>query len=354
MTRCVFVRNRIINLIALVLMMCALSACGSEEAESYTDQGMDALEALDYGTAAALFDTALSSGEEARLAYRGKGMALLGLSRYSEAEQMFLKALGESNGRVNKIDYDISYYLAVAQAKSGRYDEAYDTYSAIIGMNEGDEDAYYLRGKISLCRGDKGAALEDFDKSIVLAPTNYDNYIRICKDLTNSGYESEGNAYIQRAMNTDYKKTDYQMGVFHYYAGEYEEAKAYFEKNKGKKDTKDLILYLGRTYEALGDNNYAASLYSEYLASHPDETELYMQLGQNKMNQQDYEGALSAFESGIVTNNVEYAQTLKFNRIVAYEYLLDFKKAAVLMKEYLDEYPDDEEAEREYRFLKTR
>ena len=346
-------KYKITGLIITVVMICMLTGC-EEKAKSYIEQGMDALEQYDYGTAAGLFDSALSNDENPQQAYRGKGMALLGLARYSEAEQMFLNALSKSNGTVGEMEYDISYYLAVAQAKAGKYDEAFDTYSAIIAMNEKAQDAYYLRGKISLSRGDKGAALDDFDMSIILAPTDYDGYIRICKDLTGSGYESEGKAYIQRAMNTDYKKSDYQMGVFHYYMGEYEDARSCFEKSHETKTTKDLIVHMGKTYEALGDYNYAVSLYNEYLASHSDEAELYLQLGRNKMTQGDYEGAVSAFEAGTATNNVEYIQSLKFNRIVAYEYMLDFKMAAKLMEEYVREYPEDEDAEREYRFLQTR
>ena len=47
-------------------------------------------------------------------------------------------------------------------------------------------------------------------------------------------------------------------------------------------------------------------------------------------------------------------QTLKFNQIVAYEYLGDFDQASVLMKNYLQIYPDDQDAIREYEFLKSR
>lgn len=346
-------RYKITGLIITVVMICLLTGC-KEKNKSYIDQGMDALSEYDFGTAAGLFDAALSGGEDEQQAYRGKGMALLGLARYTEAERMFLEALSKSNGTVGEMEYDISYYLAVAQAKAGKYDEAYETYSAIIAMNEKAQDAYYLRGKISLSRGDKAAALDDFDTSIILAPTDYDGYIRICKDLTGSGYETDGKSYIQRAMNTDYKKSDYQMGVFHYYMGEYEEARSCFEKSHETKTTKELIVHMGKTYEALGDYNYAVSLYNEYLSSHNDEAELYLQLGRNKLIQKDYEGAISAFEAGIATNNLEYMQSLKFNRIVAYEYMLDFKKAAELMDEYTREYPDDEDAEREYLFLKTR
>lgn len=342
----------------LILLACLLlCSCGAEAEKSQIDQGMDALEALDFAAAANCFDAALANGEDAQLAYRGRGMAMLGLNRYPEAREAFEKALSQSNGRIHKIEYDISYYLAVAEVKNGDLQDAYDTYTAILALNEGDADAYYLRGKVSLSMGDLGNALQDYDQSIILAPTDYDGYIRICKDLTNAGYESEGKAYIQRAMNTDYRKSEYQMGVFNYYVGEYEEARTRFENSRGKggkKDTKDLILYMGKTYEALGDLNYATALYTEYLASHPEETELFVQLGLTKMQLEDYEGALAAFEAGIAIGDVEYLQSLKFNEAVTYEYLLDFKKAAVLMKEYLDEYPNDEVAKREYEFLKTR
>lgn len=47
-------------------------------------------------------------------------------------------------------------------------------------------------------------------------------------------------------------------------------------------------------------------------------------------------------------------QTLKMNEIIAYEHLNEYKKAAVLLENYLKTYPDDEEAQREYIFLKSR
>ena len=47
-------------------------------------------------------------------------------------------------------------------------------------------------------------------------------------------------------------------------------------------------------------------------------------------------------------------QSLRFNRIVAYEYLGQFDQAKLAMEQYLALYPDDENAQREYTFLKTR
>ena len=43
-----------------------------------------------------------------------------------------------------------------------------------------------------------------------------------------------------------------------------------------------------------------------------------------------------------------------FNQIVAYEYKSEFGQAKAAMNAYLQSYPDDEVALREYEFLKTR
>ena len=50
----------------------------------------------------------------------------------------------------------------------------------------------------------------------------------------------------------------------------------------------------------------------------------------------------------------DYLQELKFNRIVASEYTGDFSQARTMMEEYLQIYPDDARAKKEYEFLKTR
>ena len=100
-------------------------------------------------------------------------------------------------------------------------------------------------------------------------------------------------------------------------------------------------LYLGRTYEALGDYNYASSIYNDYTLNDQSQPEIYNQLGLCRMQMGEYEGN-------------DMMQTLKFNEIVAYEYMKDYKTAAALMGDYLKSYPDDETAQREYQFLKTR
>ena len=46
--------------------------------------------------------------------------------------------------------------------------------------------------------------------------------------------------------------------------------------------------------------------------------------------------------------------TIRKNTIICYENLGDFEKAKSLMEAYVADYPDDEEAKKDYTFLKTR
>ena len=47
-------------------------------------------------------------------------------------------------------------------------------------------------------------------------------------------------------------------------------------------------------------------------------------------------------------------QTLLFNEMVANEHVGNFKQAYLLLEQYLQKYPEDETALREFEFLKTR
>ena len=81
---------------------------------------------------------------------------------------------------------------------------------------------------------------------------------------------------------------------------------------------------------------------------------MYNQLGLCEMAKGEYQKALEAFQAGMQLENSGMIQSLAFNEIVAYEHLGEFEKAYVLMGSYLNSYPDDEQARREYDFLSTR
>ena len=126
-----------------------------------------------------------------------------------------------------------------------------------------------------------------------------------------------------------------------------------WEMDLDKDAYQDARLYLGMSYEALGDYNYAVSVYKSAIQDSTDPG-LYNHLGVCQMKIGAYKEALATFQEGLKCEGSSFRQALRFNEVIAYEYLADFKKAKELMSVYLRDYPNDTEAQREYDFLKTR
>lgn len=331
-----------------------LSACGAGETANDTSQGMAAVEALDYETALAHFQAAEENGEDLRLLYRGMGLAYMGMTDYENAILYLEAALRLSDGNVEDMDFDMNYYLATAYYKNGQLAEASGVYDAILALRPREKDAFYLRGCVKLSQNDFEGAQADFDAAISLDRQNYDQLIRIYMALEEYGYKEAGQGYLQTAMSENEKSiSDYDMGRICFYLEDYENARNYLTKLKTETDY-GAALYLGRTYEALGDYNYASSIYAGYTENDQSKAEIYNQLGLCRMQMGEYELALSAFQAAMNIEDNGMMQTLKFNEIVTYEYMGEYKTAAALMNSYLKAYPDDTKAEREYEFLQTR
>ena len=301
------------------LCMTSASACGSPKQENI-DQGMQLIQQLQYEESLNFFDAALLDKENAQMSYRGQGLAYMGLTQYEKAVECLEKALTYSDAKLGEIDFDINYYLATA---------------------------YYKQG-------DQEAAQADFDRAVEIDPEDYDMRINIFCSCSENGLQELGEGYLQAVLDSkDKKLTDYNRGRMNYYLGDYNNARNSLEKAKDSNGGVDVVRLLGQTYEKLGDNNYAASVYSNFLSTTPD-AQIYNQLGLCNLKTGDYEAALNAFQSGLAIEGNQLMQVLSFNEIVAYEYLGDFKQATVLMQKYLSTYPDDEKALREYEFLQTR
>lgn len=338
--------------LAALTLLC--SGCSAQSKNENLSAGMAAIAALEYDNALASFEAARAAGEDERLICRGEGLAYMGKTMYLEAAQALENALSYSNGRVVNLDYDVNYYLATAYYKQGELQKAIDVYSAIVALKPEEADAWYLRGVIYTQQGKLDQAKEDFDKTIQLNSTNYDRLIDIYGVLAEGEYKETGQEYLQTAMDTGTKNmTNFEKGRICYYLEDYENARTYLEKARDDSGY-EAVLFLGRTYETLGDNNYAISVYNNFLESDGPNAQVLNQLGLCKMQTGDYEAALNAFQSAMSIEDNGMMQILKMNEIIAYEQLGQYKKASVLMDSYLQTYPDDEVAQREYIFLKTR
>ena len=331
-----------------------LSGCDSRAKESDLEAAYTQIEACEYEGALAALDIAEESGEDMAYILRARGVANMGLTNYEEAVEQFIAALGYSDWRIDDFDIDVNYYLADTYERMGKDSEAIDTYSAILGIREKDMLAHYRRGRVRLRQNDHDGALEDFERALKLEPDNYDLRIEIAGRLTESGYEDEGRSYLEQFLAEKEKKlSDFDKGRIYFYMEDYATAKTYFEEARDD-DDQSTILFLGKTYEMLGDYNYATSTYQNYLSKHPEAALIHNQLGLSRLESGDYAGAKEAFQTARNLNNTGIDQTLSFNEIVACEYTGDFNQAKVLMEAYIKKYPDDETAKREALFLSTR
>lgn len=336
-----------------ILLSVSLSGCGAGGNENIS-AGMEQVAALEYDNALATFQAAREAEEDERLILRGEGLAYMGKTMYAEAAQSLEAALAGSDGRICPMDYDINYYLATAYYKLGEKDKAIRVYNAITALEEGERDAYYLRGVIYTEQGNLEAARADFDKTISLKSSDYDRLISIYGVLEDNGFREIGQEYLQAAMDAGTKgMTNYEKGRICYFLEDYENARTYLEKARDESGY-EAVLFLGKTHEILGDSNYAISVYNTYLDNHDPSPQVLNQLGLCKMNLEDYQGALTAFQAAMNIENNGMMQTLKMNEIIAYEYLGEYRQAEVLMGSYLKNYPDDQIAQREHIFLKTR
>lgn len=337
-----------------VLTALLLAGCASGGTENL-DKGMEAIELLKYDEAQTYFDAALAASEDSRLVLRGKGIAYMGSMEYERALDCFEEALQYGGYTPQDVDFDINYYMAVCHYKLGEPEKAIERYGAILALKPKSVDAYFQRGVVYLEQGKVEQATADFEAAIALDAKNYGLYIDVFSVMNEQGYTEAGKKYLNVAMEKGEKNMEaYDKGRLYFYLEDYTNARNFLEQARSDGNrSEEVILLLGRSYEALGDSNYALKLYDDYVAIAPNGA-IYNQMGLCYYASGDYENAISAFEKGLSVQENNCKQQLMFNQIVAYESASQFEVAKTLMVNYMKLYPDDEQAMRENEFLKSR
>lgn len=293
--------------------------------------------------------------KENELAYRQLGINKMAEGDYEEAVKMFQKALDQSMAVIGELELDICYYKAVAQYKAGDTDGAMQTYTALIDYDKENADALYLRGILYLERGDGDSAMTDFENALKADKKNGTMYNKIGERLKQSGLTEEAEKIWTRglALKGETAAEYREKGYAYVLLGQYDSAKTYLDKANELGDT-EALFYLGKLYEAQENTEKAGEMYEAYIETHSDDTETLNALGCAKMETGDYEKALVFFQAALKNENPANKRELLRNEIAALEYTLDFAQAREKMESYLADYPDDEEAAREYEFLKSR
>lgn len=289
------------------------------------------------------------------LAYRQLGITKMEEGDYEEAVKMFQKALDQSLAVIDDLEIDICYYKAASQYKAGDADGALETYTALIDYDGKNADALYLRGTLYLELNQSEKAMADYEKALKEDKNHIALYNKIAERLIAAEMAEEAGTILNRGLkvSTD-KAADYrEKGYTYYLLEQYDSARTYLDKAINMGDT-EAVFYLAKMLEAQGDTKQADQLYESYVSRHSEDTETLNSLGCSKMEEGNYAQALTFFQTALKNENPANEQELRRNEIAALEYLLDFDQARDKMKAYLKDYPEDEEAAREYEFLKSR
>lgn len=337
---------------AVAVTILGLTACGGPSNEEIFSEVYTALNSRSYSQAVEALSQIEITRSNRQEYYRLQGIACIGMGQYAEAVTALETALSYNNGFLNETDYDINKYLAAAYLHTGQYEDAEHVYASMEALKTKDADVYYEHGVTLMYLDRYEEAKEAFDSAVTLNPDDYDQIIDIFEVLSQFGYREPGMEYVQAVMDEEASMDAYDRGRILYHTGQYNLAVSALEQ-ADKKANPDVLLYLGMSYEALGDYNYAVNVYKEALLT-AESTALYNQLGLCQMKRAAYSDALEAFEAGLKLEDNTYRQDLRYNEIIANEFIADFAKAKTLMEAYLKDYPSDTTAQREYEFLKTR
>lgn len=318
-----------------------------------TLEAVSALEAGEYEQAQLLFAEAARDGEEQMLAYRGLGLAYMGLAQYEDAGKAFEAALESADSKMKENVLDIELYLATAQYRSGDYEETVATCDRILEEHE-DADAYFLRGASWLYEDMPEEAEADFDAATALRSQDYDLYLDIYECYRKRNLSGLGSQYLQSALAIQGEDMEhyYNRGRIYYYLEDYEQAQLLLMEPAGAKYEPAMYL-LGRVYLALEDYVHAQAAYRQIQEEFGTSTAVCNGLALCAIASGDYDLALSHIAEGLALDSGD-RQELYFNEIVAYEKKQDFVAAKAKAQEYVRRYPADEAGAREWTFLATR
>ena len=343
--------RKIAGLLALTLCL-AMCGCTREDSGAY-DRGMDALQRGDYSTAIDEFQQAADRDGRAAEAYRGEGIAYLRQQDYGHAVTLFSLSLDEMKHSNQEFRRDVLLYQAEAYEKNGQSSEAENIYSGLI-KDGGDALACVLRGSGKLKAGDTEGAEEDFERALK-QENSYDTYLEIYQAYTAVSREADGADYLERALELTPETGAELAGQaqVYEYLGDYEKAREGLDRAAEEGDSRSLLM-LGSLYLETGETGSARDVYRNYLETEEEPAVAYNGLALCDIQDKDYDSALENIRRGIDCGDMEAMRDLLYNEIVVYEYQMNFETAKTKMKDFLEQYPGDEQAVRENQFLQSR
>jgi tetratricopeptide (TPR) repeat protein len=330
-------------------------------ADYYIDYGMALIALKQYDEAIAEFDLAYQDNnfgviinKKNKRSLRGRGIAYYCKKEYEEAIKQFELAL--QLDVCSDLNTDILYYKASALMAMGNCEEAVQVYTDILSEDTGDITALMNRAYCYRILGNYENAVADYDKAIELKPEGYDYYFGKYFTLLENNDKAGAKEVLKQveAIGDKSEKGRFNQAKLHFFQGDYDTALSEFMNDYLDKYSESYY-YIGEIYRSKKDYKTAVYYYESYLDKGEAVTaDVYNQLGACQIKLGKYKSAIKYIEEGIKMNHAGYMRVLLKNEIVAYEGLSQYDVALEKLEKYLASYPEDEEAQREEVFLKSR
>jgi tetratricopeptide (TPR) repeat protein len=388
------IKRKLTGLVTATVIAVAVCGCGGKSASQYNKEGMEFYNSQDYDQAEDYLAKAISMDEDNvtylqnyamiliqqgktdeaiekfeatvsdkksskakknnKYAYRGIGMAYIQTHEYDKAIESFDKALDIDV--CEEWDTDITYYKANATLLNGDKDTALSLYSDIIDADSENYLAYESRAGIYRDLGNYINAIADYYSALDYCEGDFELYIGLAACLIENGETSAADDQLFNATLLDVETDEdkYYLGVVHYYQGNYESAKPEMEYALAN-GIEDAYFYLAEM--CLMDEEYDEAM--EYFDKYTQTTVVTSPTVCNDLavcyiNGGDYETAYEWVTTGLQFSTSSVLKQLKRNEIACLEGLGDLSTAFEKLTDYVEAYPDDEGAAKEYEFLKDR
>lgn len=286
---------------------------------------------------------------------RDEGISFMDMEEYEDAIASFENAYALCDDKMPKTRADILLYEAACQFRMEDYESVKNTCTKVLELLE-NADAYYMRGASFLKLGDMDAARADFDAASLMTPEDYGLFLNIYMQYEAQDLSAVGDEYLQKALQMDGTEMEdyYQKGNIYFYLGDYVRAQELLARPADAKHKKAMML-MGNVYLKLNDPSHARNIFQQYLEEYGDDAQAYNGIVLCELADGSYDAAISAAATGLALEcDDSVKRDLMYNRIVAYEKKYDFETAAELAKQFLEQFPKDAEAQKEYDFLITR
>lgn len=333
-----------------------------DRAEYYIDYGMCLIQLGNYTEAIEQFDKAILEKDNSivrqnnKAALRGKGIAYYLNGKYKKAVNCFEKALDNPS----KIEYniDIMSYKGSAKEKLGEYEEALSIYNDILSKDKDNTAILQSRANIQYLLQNYEESLKDYDTLLEKNKKDISLYLGKYQVLMAQGKDADGETLLNEALNiasSDTPEQKFQKAKIYYFLGDYDTAMTELT-SAGEAGYTESYQYLGNIYLEKNDITNAIYYFELYLekTNNKNISQVYNQIAYCYIKEENYEEALSYINKGLKNATAENEQELRKNEIIAYEKMGDVELALEKMESYITDYPDDQEAARDYIFLQTR